>query len=58
MQADSTQHSEKFVGVTRCDDQGGANNGLPTVPLKVKGTGSDKVFNTYALLYSGSTASF
>ena len=58
MQADSTQHSEKFVGVTSCDDQGGANNGLPIVPLKVKGTGSDKVFNTYALLDSGSTASF
>ena len=58
MQADSTQHDEKFVGVTRCDDQGGVNNGLPIVPLKVKGTGSDKVFITYALLDSGSTASF
>ena len=58
MQTDSTQNTENFVGVTRCDDQGRVNNGLPIVPLKVKAIGSDKVFDTYALLGSGSTASF
>ncbi|XP_065068249.1 uncharacterized protein LOC135693649, partial [Rhopilema esculentum] len=55
---DSSPDNDKFVGVTRCNDQEGDNVGLPIVPLMVKGTGSDKLFKTYALLDSGSTASF
>ena len=35
MQTDSTQNIENFVGVTRCDDQGRVNNGLPIVPLQL-----------------------
>ena len=58
VQTDSAQNNYSFVGVTRCDDQGRVNSALPIVPLKVKAIGSDKVFDTYTLLDSGSTASF
>ncbi len=57
-QTTPTAPKESFVGVTTCDAQRRDNKGLPIVPLKVKGAKSDKVIKTYALLDSGSTASF
>ena len=62
-QAISDQHGEskrqnQFSGLTSNNGGCSSGQGLPIVPLKVKCRGMNKIVTTYALLDSGSTASF
>ena len=48
----------QFSGLTSNADACSVGQGLPVVPIKVRCKGRNKVVTTYALLDSGSTASF
>ena len=48
----------QFSGLTSKADACSVGQGLPVVPIKVRCKGRNKVVTTYALLDSGSTASF
>eukprot|EP00795_Rhopilema_esculentum_P008763 gene8763-biopygen9751 len=59
----ANQHGEskrqnQFSGLTSNNGGCSSGQGLPIVPLKVKCRGMNKIVTTYALLDSGSTASF
>jgi len=56
--ADNAHNQRQFAGLVRQTGAGCHNQALSIVPVKVKAKGKKKIIETYALLDSGSTATF
>ncbi len=57
-QQENVRDQRHFVGLTSQTGAGCGRQALSIVPVKVKARGKGKLIETYALLDSGSTASF